>query len=650
MSFLTPLAFLLLSLIPIIILLYLLKRRRNERTISSIYLWQRMVRDVEANAPWQRLRRNLLLLLQLLFLIALIFALARPATPSTGPGGSATILILDTSASMAATDIAPTRLEAAKDQAQRIIDGLPDEARVTIIEAGPKARVLLTSSSDRRLARQAIENLQNSAGSSDLGTALQLAAAIADRQPETETILLSDGNTPLPERFSMKGHLSYLPIGLSGDNQAISLFSVERSPDGTSTTAFAQVTNYSQSPVQRRLALYTDGTLENVYDLDIPADGEQAILAEGLPADLQLAEARLLPEENDLDYLLTDDSALTVQRSLAPAQVTVISYGNRFLDTALGLLPELAVSAAPPDAPGYPPADLTIFDNFVPITASLPAGNLLFIAPLRSSQYFSVTGVIDAPTPQINAPDSPILSNISMDGVHILDSTRIPLPSWAEALIVAAEPNGSVEQTYPLLFAGEIDGRRIAVLAFDLRHSDLPIQIAFPLLISNLTNWLAPGSAGAIPTQLSPGAPLNISLPFDVREVIITKPDGSKSTLSPESVLSSEGAIQSGQILFADTYQLGLYEIQWGQEPPVLLAVNLVSPQESLIQPAASLDINNLAQNNQTAGPNASDREWWRPLVILALIILTAEWIVYRRPALAYLTNRWRQYQRQRPN
>ena len=415
MSFLTPLAFLLLSLIPIIILLYLLKRRRNERTISSIYLWQRMVRDVEANAPWQRLRRNLLLLLQLLFLITLIFALARPATPSTGPGGSATILILDTSASMAATDIAPTRLEAAKDQAQRIIDGLPDEARVTIIEAGPKARVLLTSSSDRRLARQAIENLQNSAGSSDLGTALQLAAAIADRQPETETILLSDGNTPLPERFSMKGHLSYLPIGLSGDNQAISLFSVERSPDGTSTTAFAQVTNYSQSPVQRRLALYTDGTLENVYDLDIPADGEQAILAEGLPADLQLAEARLLPEENDLDYLLTDDSALTVQRSLAPAQVTVISYGNRFLDTALGLLPELAVSAAPPDAPGYPPADLTIFDNFVPITASLPAGNLLFIAPLRSSQYFSVTGVIDAPTPQINAPDSPILSNITMD-------------------------------------------------------------------------------------------------------------------------------------------------------------------------------------------------------------------------------------------
>src|SRR4030065_493984 len=121
MRFRAPAAFGLALLLPIIVAMYLLKLRRTEQVVPSVYLWRRMVRDVEANAPWQRLRRNLLLLLQLLFLIALIFALARPATPSTSPGGSATILILATSASMAATDIAPTRLEAAKDQAQRII-------------------------------------------------------------------------------------------------------------------------------------------------------------------------------------------------------------------------------------------------------------------------------------------------------------------------------------------------------------------------------------------------------------------------------------------------------------------------------------------------------------------------------------------------
>lgn len=636
MSFLTPLAFLLLGLLPLIIIMYLLKRRRNERPVSSIYLWQRMVRDVEANAPWQRLRRNLLLLLQLLFLTILIIALARPATPSTEPGGSATILILDTSASMAATDVAPSRLQAAKSQAQRIIDALPDEARVTIIEAGPKARILLTSSSDRRLARQAIENLQNGTASSDLATALQLAAAIADRQPETETILLSDGNAPLPEHFNMKGHLSYLPIGLKDENQAISLFSIERAPDGASSTAFIQVTNYSQSPAKRRLALYTDGALFNVYDLEIPAAGEQAVLAEGLSIDLHVAEARLLPAENSTDYLSTDDQSFAVQRVLAPAQVTVISYGNRFLDTALSLLPELAVSAAPPDAPEYPSVDLSIFDNYIPITSSLPSGNLLFIAPLRSSQYFSVTGVIEAPIPQIAAPENPILANISTDGIHILDSRGIPLPYWATPLIVANQVDENTGQPYPLLFAGEVDGRRIAVLAFDLRHSDFPIQIAFPLLIANLTNWLAPGSAGNIPAQISPGTPLNITPPPESSEITITHPDGSKSHHSPENPAGSR------QIVFADTYQLGLYEIEWGQEDAVKFAVNLTSPQESNIQPAESLDVGNLAQANQAAGFGSAEHEWWRPLVILSLILLTAEWIVYRRPAVAYLTNRWR--------
>src|SRR4030067_87252 len=110
MSFLAPAAFALAFLLPIIVAMYLLKLRRKEQVVPSVYLWRRMVRDIEANAPWQRLRRNLLLLLQLLFLLALILALARPFTWKPGAGGQALILILDVSASMAATDMAPTRM------------------------------------------------------------------------------------------------------------------------------------------------------------------------------------------------------------------------------------------------------------------------------------------------------------------------------------------------------------------------------------------------------------------------------------------------------------------------------------------------------------------------------------------------------------
>src|SRR5512132_2840030 len=118
MSFIAPLALLAAAVIgPIIVAMYLLKLRREDRKVSSTFLWQRMVRDVEANAPWQKLRRNLLLLLQLLLLLLLALALARPFFRTTGIAGRNLIVIVDRSASMGATDVAPTRLAAAKRQA-----------------------------------------------------------------------------------------------------------------------------------------------------------------------------------------------------------------------------------------------------------------------------------------------------------------------------------------------------------------------------------------------------------------------------------------------------------------------------------------------------------------------------------------------------
>jgi Ca-activated chloride channel family protein len=627
MSFLAPAALGLLALLPVIVAMYLLKLRRPEREVSSVYLWRRMVRDVEANAPWQKLKANLLLILQLLFLLALIAALARPFTWAEGAGGQATILIVDTSASMAATDVAPNRLQAAKDQARRLVDNLPQETRLTVIAAGKEAQVMAASSRDRRQVHQAIERIQPDHAGSDLSVALELASAMAARQPDTEIVVLSDGRANLPERLAIKGTLRYLPIGISGENQAISLLTLQPSPGGSTLTAFAQVSNYGETTAQRRISFYGDGQLLDVYDLEIQPGGQQVVLAADLPLGNGQIEARLDDQAGDI--LPDDDRAFAVLGDSQPAPVTLVTEGNLFLETALSLMPGIELTQADTSESTLPQdAQLTIFDNTVPITATLPAGNLLFIAPPSSTSYFTTTGTVDAPSMRAVATEDPLLAHVSLAEASLLDAARIPLPDWAQLVVAGDIPTEEgLPGSTPLIFRGQVDGRRVVVFAFDLRHSDLPLTVAFPILWANTIQWLAPGSAGDVPLQITPGETLTFAVPPDVEAVQVTRPDGATSRL----------AAQGGRVTLAETSDLGLYQVQWGEAQGFRLAVNLFLPQESDLKPADNLP--GLGQNQAQAGlaPQQARREWWRWLALAGLVILTGEWLVYQRSALVRL-------------
>ncbi|HZB95832.1 MAG TPA: VWA domain-containing protein, partial [Herpetosiphonaceae bacterium] len=241
MGLLAPFALLLSLLAPVIVAMYLLKLRREERTVSSTFLWQRMVRDVEANAPWQKLRRNLLLLLQLLLLLALILALARPYLQTTGISGHNLILIVDRSASMGATDEAGTRLAAAKREAIRLADQLPDTGRATVIAFGGRMEVPASASADRRELRAAINGIElRNGGTSDLSQALALATALAAREADSEVAIISDGEVDVPEQTQIPATVRFFPMGTRADNAAISSFVLEPAPGGQ--RLFARVT------------------------------------------------------------------------------------------------------------------------------------------------------------------------------------------------------------------------------------------------------------------------------------------------------------------------------------------------------------------------------------------------------------------------
>ncbi|HMP41671.1 MAG TPA: VWA domain-containing protein, partial [Roseiflexaceae bacterium] len=520
MALLAPLALLSLLVIgPAIVAMYLLRLRREERRVSSTMLWQRMARDIEANTPWQRLRRSWLLLLQLLLLLLLALALARPFLLTTGISGRNLIIILDRSASMAAADTGTTRLATARAQAVTLVDQLPDGGRATLIAAGGEMEVPVAASTDRRQLYDAIAGVQlRYGGGSDLAQALTLAAALAAREPESEIAVISDGNVQIPVDVRVPATVRYFPIGSTDANVAVSAVALQPGPSGQ--VLFAQATNYGSAEVRRRLDIYLDGTLFSAYDLQLGAAGsataDRTIVLD-VPVYVQLAEAILA--ESTTDALVADDRAVAVGGGSTSTNVRLVSRGNRFLETALGLLPGVGVTLVPtttqvfaeaPDEVGF-----TILDGVVP--PELPPGNLLFIAPTRSTSYFSVTGQLEFAAMR-PAPDAEVLlRNVSVSDVSVLRAARITPGSWGRVII---DGDGG-----PLLVAGEREGRRIVIIAFALQDSDLPLQVAFPLLVANIVGYLAPGS-GAEASQVAPDTPITLAVDPAIETVRVVRPDG----------------------------------------------------------------------------------------------------------------------------
>ncbi|CAG0937294.1 hypothetical protein TFLX_06217 [Thermoflexales bacterium] len=636
MNFLTPLAFALAALLPIIVALYFLKLRREEQRISSTYLWRTLVRDTAANAPWQRLKPSWLLLLQLLFLIALILALTRPFTWSETAAGSHLILAIDTSASMGATDVKPNRLTEAIATARRLLEGLPGSTRVTLIEAGAQVRVPVSGANDPGAAISALNEVRPGLTGADMASALTMAAAIAAREPDSEVVIVSDGRVTVPDGLTLPGRVRYIPIGQDNDNQALGAFSLQFEAGGQSLTAFVQVVNYGTRDVQRRLSVYADGQLLTARDLALAPGKAQALTLPGLPGDARVLEARL----DGQDVLATDDRAWAVPPSVGKVAIRIVGPGNRFLETALRLRPNAELTFVPPDltkptegdqstnlpATNLPTSQLTIFDSTL-LTGTLPSGNLLFIAPPRSTEVFSVTGRIDQPILTAVVADDPLLHYIDLRDVAVQDATRISLPAWARAVIVEGKTNA------PLLVIGEQDGRRLAVLAFDLRRSDLPLRVAFPILIANLIDALVPGGVAGVPANVAPGRPLSIAVPPQVSTIDVRTPDGQAHTLTPAN----------GNVVFDQTDQLGVYEIatqdSTGQSHDLRrFSVNLFNPDESNVLPRATLPIAAAGAANIQELPRARD-EWWRPIAWLALVLLVAEWLLVYRGNLVRLWN-----------
>ncbi|HYN49082.1 MAG TPA: VWA domain-containing protein, partial [Candidatus Nanopelagicales bacterium] len=192
MPFAAPLALLGLAFLPLVIAFWMLKLRRTERTVSSTLLWQRFGEDLQANAPWQRLRRSFLLLLQLLLVVLLAFLAAQPFVERPATLARDLVIVVDASASMAATDVAPSRLEAAKGLALDALRDLPAGGRVSVVAAGATPRVVANATADMGRIRAAVAGITATPATADMGEALALASALAARAGDAQVLVATD--------------------------------------------------------------------------------------------------------------------------------------------------------------------------------------------------------------------------------------------------------------------------------------------------------------------------------------------------------------------------------------------------------------------------------------------------------------------------
>src|SRR5215472_9047893 len=257
MNFLVPTAFAFAAALPVVIVFYLLKRKRVIKLVSSTLLWQRFLSETQASAPFQRLRKNWLLILQLILLTLAVLALSRPFFKTQARPAELRVVILDASASMQATDEAPSRFEKARSEALKWVDSLSGSDQMVILLAGVNTEVKQSATSEKAALRRALQTCTCSDGPTRLVSALRMADSLVRDQHGAEIHLFSDGAVPELGEFDNKGlPLVYHRIGKSSNNLGITALDVRANPeDAHQRAVYASVANFSSNMVQTELEL-----------------------------------------------------------------------------------------------------------------------------------------------------------------------------------------------------------------------------------------------------------------------------------------------------------------------------------------------------------------------------------------------------------
>lgn len=609
-SSLWPLA--LLVLVPVIILLYILKQEAKQHSFSSVMLWQEVYRNIEATKLWEKLKKNLLMFLQILTVLLLVLALMGPWLKSAGREHEQVILVLDSSASMDTLyDDDQTRLEAAKEAACSYVDSLPAGTVIHVINSNQQAVLVLSSSKDKTEAKNRIRDIEQTSLAGDLSVSLGLVQSCASQSEDARILFFTD------TAFDM-GDLEASVENFYSDADNISVDMVSYAEKEGKLLVLSQLTNRSKTARAAEINLYgTDGQGEekllDIASAEIPAGESQPVYfeldEEGEASGVQVLRAEL----NEKDALEGDNSAWCVVDEAGMSRVLLITQSNLFVEKAFTNLSGVELYrtsdknlTADQSADGY---DLYIFDGIVPDV--LPdTGSFLFIN-CESEEIFKNCGKVQGKI--LTFVDSEVTSYVAGTKFGVNESDIYQVPSWGTGFLKAGDDSAG--------FYGSYDGHRIAALGFDLHQTDLGLQAEFPVLMSELADYLLDGGLTE-KNSYTAGDSVMLHGSTKGSELQFTEPDGNTKTLDASQAAGS----------YVQVTQTGVYEVSQelnGALKDQKFVSGFPTELESSVVSAQSM----VGEDGRDAGIptriGALDIRNYVLIVLLFLLVL--EWIVYIR-------------------
>jgi hypothetical protein len=584
MNLLAPAALALSAFAVPLIVLYMLRSRRLRVDVPSVLLWQRADQSVTSAVPWKRLEITPLLLVQLVILALLVFALARPFFSQESLLGPHTVLVLDASGSMAAAG----RFDLAVERAVSLSADVSDANLVSVVSAGPTARVVASFLRTPDAVRDALDSVVVTGGPADLDGAVRLGRSLATPDRPTNLVILSDGSSSslATEPVVDADHIRFSD---TADNISISGFSVEPSAEGV-VRVFVNVTNHTGVAADVQLRLLVNGLPSGSIDLEV---GALSDTARTVPIDAGAGDLVVVERVGEPDGLAMDDMAALVVAGGADRGVAIVGDGSPFLEVLVEIAPGFIEST--PEA-----ADVLVVDGGPLPEIDRPAWLIRPETPPPGIEFFEIATNLAA---TFQAPGEPILDSVDLSELVVAEAQVAETFSWLPIV-----RSGDV----PLVLLGDVAGHRVVYFTFDLARSNLPVRIGFPIMGTRILEWLGGASAGSTETAVA-GTPIQIS-----------PPAGASTVIRRDGIVVAE--LNDPVLAFDTTGTPGVYSVEYTTDEGAFAGPTAVRSFDRNESVAGSRDISVIPPQPAAGSTGSIVREWAPSVIAVVIAIMLFEW------------------------